>query len=113
MTLVVTLTPHGLQAAVTVSGAAYGNVFAAYPNQVFSPTLVPDNVVAPDNLPVHKAGLAKLIEARGVRLLYLPPYLPNFNPIGLAFNKLNPGCARPKHAPERPWKPSFRPPPTG
>ncbi|MGI4832325.1 MAG: transposase [Janthinobacterium lividum] len=35
-----------------------------------------------DNLPVHKAdGLAALVEARGARLLYLPPHSPDFMPI--------------------------------
>ena len=53
------------------------------------PTLVPGDVVALDNLPAHKvAGLAELVEARGPRLLYLPPYAPDFNPIEFAFSKL-------------------------
>ena len=85
MTLVAALTPNGLQATLTGSG----DVFAAYLQQVLGPTLVPGDVVVLDNLPAHKvAGLAELVEARGTRLLYLPPYSPDFNPIGLAFSKL-------------------------
>ena len=88
MTLVA-LTPNGLQAAMTVSGAVNGDVFAAYLDQVLGPTLGPGDVVVLDNLPAHKvAGLAELVEARGARLLYLPPYSPDFNPIELAFSKL-------------------------
>ena len=69
--LVAVLTPRGLQAALTVSRAVNGNVFAAYLDQVLGPTLVPGDVVVPDNLPAHKvAGLA------------------DFNPIELAFSKL-------------------------
>ena len=35
-----------------------------------------------DNLAAHKvAGVRALIEATGARLLYLPPYSPDFNPI--------------------------------
>ena len=50
------------------------------------PTLVPGDVVVLDNLPAHKvAGRAELVEAR---LLYLPPYSPDFNLIELAFSKL-------------------------
>ncbi len=30
----------------------------------------------------------ELIEAAGARLLYLPPYSPDFNPIEMAFSKL-------------------------
>ena len=89
VTLVAALTPTGLQAAMTVSGAVNGDVFAAYLDQVLGPTLVPGDVVVLDNLPAHKvAGLAELVEARGARLLYLPPYSPDFNPIELAFSKL-------------------------
>ena len=89
VTLVAALTPNGLQAAMTVSGAVNGDVFAAYLQQVLGPTLVPGDVVVLDNLPAHKvAGLAELVEVRGARLLYLPPYSPDFNPIELAFSKL-------------------------
>ena len=92
VTLVAALTPNGLQAAMTVSGAVNGEVFAAYLQQVLGPTLVPGDVVVLDNLPAHKvAGLAELVEARGARLLYLPPYSPDFNPIELAFSKLKTG----------------------
>lgn len=64
-------------------------MFAAYLGQVLGPTLQPGDVVVLDNLRVHKvAGLTELVEARGARLLYSPPYLPDFNPIKLAFSKL-------------------------
>ena len=89
MTLVAALTPNGLQAAMTGSGAVNGDVFAAYLQQVLGPTLVSGDVVVLDNLPAHQvADLAELVEARGARLLYLPPYSPDFSPIKLAFSKL-------------------------
>lgn len=57
--------------------------------QVLGPTLQPGEVVVLDNLPVHKvAGLAEVAQKYGARLLYLPPYPPDFNPIELAFSKL-------------------------
>ena len=88
--LVAALTPNGPQAAMTVSGAVNGDVFAAYLAQVLGPTLRPGDVVVLDNLPAHKvAGLAELVEARGARLLYPPPYSPDFNPVERAFSKLN------------------------
>lgn len=89
VTVVAALTPQGLEAVMTVDGAVNGAVFAAYLGQVLGPTLQPGDVVVLDNLPAHKvAGLAELVEARGARLLYLPPYSPDFNPIELAFSKL-------------------------
>ena len=42
-----------------------------------------------DNLPAHKTeGVRLSIEAAGCRLLFLPPYSPDFNPIENAFSKL-------------------------
>ena len=89
VTLAAALTPQGLQAAMTVDGAVNAAVFAVYLDQVLGPTLLPGDIVVLDNLPVHKAaGLAELVEKRGARLLFLPPYSPDFNPIELAFSKL-------------------------
>ena len=42
-----------------------------------------------DNLPAHKvAGVEAAIETAGAKLLYLPPYSPDLNPIEMAFAKL-------------------------
>jgi transposase len=42
-----------------------------------------------DNLRVHKmAGVRKAIEAAGAKLLFIPPYSPDLNPIELACSKL-------------------------
>jgi len=42
-----------------------------------------------DNLSSHKrASVREMIEAAGARLLFLPPYSPDFNPIEMAFAKL-------------------------
>lgn len=88
VTLLAALTPEGLGALLTVNGAVNGAVFAAYLDQVLGPTLRPGAVVVLDNLPVHKvAGLAEIAQKYGARLLYLPPYSPDFNPIELAFSK--------------------------
>ena len=53
------------------------------------PELRPGDIVIMDNLGSHKgAGVRGAIEAAGARLLYLPPYSPDFNPIENAFAKL-------------------------
>lgn len=89
VTLVAALPPDGLHATLPVSGAVNGEVFAAYLAQVLGPTLVPGDVVALDNLAAHKvAGLADIVAERGARLLHLPPYLPDCNPLELIFSKL-------------------------
>ena len=41
-----------------------------------------------DNLGAHTvAGIQEAITAAGARLIYLPPYSPDFNPIELVFSK--------------------------
>ena len=51
--------------------------------------LRPGDIVVLDNLSSHKGARARaLIEAAGGRLLFLPPYSPDFNPIENAFAKL-------------------------
>ena len=63
--------------------------FVAYVEQVLAPTLHPGDGVVLDNLACHKvAGVRQAIEATGARLLYLPPYSPDFNPIEQVFAKL-------------------------
>ena len=82
VTVVAALTPNGLQAAMTGSGAVNGDVFAAYPEQVLGPNLVPGDVVVLDHLPAHKvAGLAEIVAVRGARLLYRRPIRPILIPL--------------------------------
>ena len=88
-TLGAALTPQGIEAVMALEGALNAASFAVYLDQVLGPTLVAGDVVVLDNLPGHKtAGMAELVEKRGARLLFLPPYSPDFTPIALAFSKL-------------------------
>ena len=57
--------------------------------KVLVPELTSGDVVVMDNLSSHKGPRTReMIEAAGARLLYLPPYSPDFNPIENAFAKL-------------------------
>lgn len=79
----------GLMAPMVLDGPMDGTVFLAYVRQVLVKELSPGDVVIMDNLPAHKVGgVRQAIEAAGARLLYLPPYSPDFNPIEMAFSKL-------------------------
>ncbi len=79
----------GMTAPFVLDGAMNGVAFRAYIEQVLVPTLTPGDIVIMDNLPAHKAdGVRKAIEDAGCRLLFLPPYSPDFNPIENAFSKL-------------------------
>ncbi len=83
------LTREGLQAPMTIESPTDGDVVLAYLDQVLCPRLRPGQVVVMDNLAAHKvAGVREFIEATGARLLYLPPYSPDFNPIEQAWSKI-------------------------
>jgi transposase len=76
-------------APFVVEGAMNGPMFLAYVKQCLAPTLRCGDIVIMDNVPVHKvAGVKEAIEAVGARLLYLPPYSPDLNPIELAISKV-------------------------
>ena len=66
-----------------------GNAFLAYVEKVLVPTLKPGDVVVLDNLSAHKVpGIREAVEAVGAKLLYLPPYSPDLDPIEQLFAKL-------------------------
>jgi len=88
-TLVAGLRHDGMVAPMVLDGPINGDWFEAYVRRVLAPTLRPGDVVVMDNLSSHKrASVRALIEARGARLAFLPPYSPDFNPIEMAFAKL-------------------------
>ncbi len=66
-----------------------GPIFRTYLKRCLIPTLTPGDIVIMDNLSSHKvAGVREAIEAAGARLVYLPPYSPDLNPIEQLFAKL-------------------------
>ena len=74
---------------MALDGPMNGDAFRAYVEQILVPELNKGDVVIMDNLPAHKVGAIRTMsEYAGVRLLYLPPYSPDFNPIEMAFSKL-------------------------
>lgn len=88
-TLVAGLRLDGMVAPMVLDGPINGDWFEAYVRRVLAPTLRAGDVVIMDNLSSHKrASIRAMIEARGARLAFLPPYSPDFNPIEMAFAKL-------------------------
>jgi transposase len=88
-TFLAALRHEGLTAPMVVDGAIKGALFLAYVEQILLPTLQKGDIVVMDNLSSHKvAGVEKAIESVGARLVYLPPYSPDFNPIENVFSKL-------------------------
>ena len=88
VTILSALGVEGLLASMYLPGATDGAVFLTYLKKVLIPKLWPGAVVVMDNLGAHKVkGVRELIESAGARLVYLPPYSPDFNPIEMAWSQ--------------------------
>ena len=88
-TFVAGLRSDALTAPCVIDGPMNGNTFLAYVEQILAPSLKPGDIVVLDNLSAHKvARVREAVEAAGARLLYLPPYSPDFNPIEQLFAKI-------------------------
>ncbi|RZJ58401.1 MAG: transposase [Hymenobacter sp.] len=87
LTLIGTLSAQGLGAVQIFEGALNYERFALYVSQFLAPTLRAGDVLVLDNLAVHKiGGLREWLGERGVQVLFLPPYSPDFSPIEQAQN---------------------------
>ena len=88
-TLLASMTSEGMGACLAVEGATTGMVFEAYVEKVLVPSLRHGQVVVMDNLSAHKSErIGEIVRSAGCRVLYLPPYSPDLNPIEEAFSKL-------------------------
>jgi transposase len=92
VTLLATLTPAGFGPGLQLEGALDRDAFDTFVTEALVPTLGAGDVVVMDNLSVHRSGRAQqAIAAVGARLVFLPAYSPDFNPIEQAFAKLKQG----------------------
>jgi len=89
MTFLAALRHDRIDAPCVLDQPVNGQSFTAYVEQCLVPTLAPGDVVIMDNLSSHKRpAVRKAIRSVGARLLFLPPYSPDFNPIEQLFAKL-------------------------
>ena len=100
-----------MTAPMVLDGPMDGLAFEAYVTQVLVPTLKPGDIVV-RTISQHTSGrkIGIAIEAAGARLLYLPPYSPDLNPIEMAFAKLKPPFERRPPDQSRPWSAPSPPP---
>jgi transposase len=82
-----------------LDGPIDGACFQTYVERVLLPTLKPGDIVVMDNLGSHKGkAVRQLIRSAGARLIFLPKYSPDLNPIEQVFAKLKhllrKACAR-------------------
>ena len=89
LTFLAALRCDAITAPFVLDGPINGELFLLYVEKILAPTLSPGDIVILDNLGSHKAKAARAaVRARGARLIFLPPYSPDLNPIEQVFAKL-------------------------
>jgi putative transposase len=89
MTFLAALRHDRIEAPWLLSGPINGETFRLYVEKVLVPSLRPGDIVILDNLGSHKGrAVRQAIRAAGAKLLFLPKYSPDLNPIEQVFAKL-------------------------
>ena len=88
-TLVATLGWQEVTAPWIFEGSMNSTTFEVYVRTQLLPTLHRGDILVMDNLSAHTGEtIRQLVEAKGARLEFLPPYSPDFNPIELCWSKV-------------------------
>jgi transposase len=89
LTFLAALRHDRIEAPWLIDGPINGERFRIYVEKVLIPTLKPGDIVIADNLGSHKGkAVRQAIRDAGARLLFLPKYSPDLNPIEQVFSKL-------------------------
>jgi transposase len=87
--ILVSVKLNGQMSSLLFSGSLNGMLFIEYIKQFLSQILNPGDIVILDNCTAHKvAGVREAIAACGAKLLFLPAYSPDFNPVELLWSKV-------------------------
>lgn len=88
-TLVAAVAARGPIAPMLLDGPMDAQAFPAWLDQQLVPALREGDVVVMDNLACHKvAAVREAVQGAGARLVYLPPYSPDLNPIEKMWSKV-------------------------
>jgi transposase len=89
LTILSSLRLDGTTEALVFDGALNGEMFIEYMKNCLGPTLKKGDVVVMDNLSSHKVrGLEEIVNERGAKIEYLPPYSPDLNPVENMWSKI-------------------------
>jgi transposase len=89
MTFLAALRHDRIAAPWLLDGPISGESFLIYVERVLAPTLTAGDIVIMDNLSSHKrTPIRQIIRQAGARLVFLPKYSPDLNPIEQVFAKL-------------------------
>lgn len=95
LTMVSAILYDRVAAPMVIEGAMNQLTFQGYVDWLLVPELKPGDTVIMDNLSCHKsAAVEASIEATGAKLIFLPPYSPDFNPIEKMWSKVKSALRR-------------------
>jgi transposase len=78
-----------VEAALYGEWATNGEIFLTFIEESLLPQLKSGHVVIMDNVKFHlQASVASRIESRGAKVVFLPPYSPDFSPIENMWSKI-------------------------
>jgi transposase len=90
-----TIRLNGAQVPLVFEGTLNGVLLVEYVRNCLAPCLGVGDIVVWDNSAVHKSKLVvKAFEECGVKVICLPPYSPDFNPIELLWAHLKAGLRK-------------------
>jgi len=79
----------GVEAPMMIEGAFNSEIFDLYVEQMLLPGLRAGMIIVLDNIKFHYSPRAiAVLEAAGVKVLYLPAYSPEFNPLEECISKI-------------------------
>ncbi|MDE6996877.1 MAG: transposase, partial [Oscillospiraceae bacterium] len=79
----------GEKAFTTYQGGTTGERFVQYLKETLLPALRPGDIVVMDNMRSHHVkAVREILEAKGMKALYLPPYSPGLNPNEKMWSKM-------------------------
>jgi transposase len=89
LSTIAAMTVNGVLGYGSFDGATDTATLLAFLREGPVPQLLPGQVAVLDNLAAHKSPeVDRLIESAGAKVLRLPPYSPDFNPIEMAISKI-------------------------
>lgn len=89
MTFIAALRRDRIDAPCLFDGPINGEIFLAWVQTFLLPTLRPGDIVVLDNLGSHRGKrVRQAIRQAGAKLIFLPKYSPDLNPIEQVFSKL-------------------------
>lgn len=89
ITMISVISLYQVEAAMYGTWSADGEIFAEFISQALRPILKPEHVIIMDNVSFHKSKhVEEIIHDVGARIIYLPPYHPELNPIEEMWSKI-------------------------